>query len=321
MADSVLTLTGPATRGTNPRSSVSEDMYFEEIGRVSLLDPEEEIALGIRIQAGKEAAKRISNHSSPNIQVLKDVVEDGERAKQHMILANLRLVVSIARRFLNRGLPLLDLVQEGNLGLMHAVDMFDHTKGFKFSTYATWWIRQAIQRGIANTGRTIRLPAHAVDALQRLYSVRAELEAEGRTPRLAELAQRMDMSETKLIELLRLVPDHVSLSESVSEDGENRTIADCVEDSGAIAPSTAAEQAALADAIFDTIDGLKEPERQVLRLRFGLSGGEPWRLQDIGDYLDVTRERVRQIEGKALSRLRHPTRSHLLRDYVDEASP
>jgi RNA polymerase sigma factor (sigma-70 family) len=234
-------------------------------------------------------------------------VERGEQARREFIQSNLRLVVSIAKKYQASGLPLLDLVQEGNLGLMHAVEKFDWRKGFKFSTYATWWIRQAIQRGIANTGRTIRLPAHAGDNLLRLHRVRAQLEAElEREPTVAELANELDVAEEKVTELLLVAPDPVSLAEPVSEDGETE-LGDLVEDRNAESPFDAAARALLPAEVEKILSLLDERERRILSLRFGLDRGEPRTPDEVGELVHLSRERVRQIEARALSRLRHPS--------------
>ncbi len=286
-------------------------LYLDDIGRHDLLTKDDEARLAREIEDGEAARAELEKAKRPVARKQKRDLElairTGTEARRTFVQSNLRLVVSIAKRYQSSGLPLLDLVQEGNLGLMHAVEKFDWRKGFKFSTYATWWIRQAIQRGIANSGRTIRLPAHAGDALLRLNRVRAELEAElGREPLLAELADGMDLPEAKVVELLRVAPDPVSLSEPISEDGETE-LGDLVADASAESPFDAAAKALLPAEIEKLLGILDERERLILALRYGLDRGEPRDPGEVGRLVNLSRERVRQIEERALSRLRHPS--------------
>jgi RNA polymerase sigma factor (sigma-70 family) len=284
-------------------------LYLDEVGRHPLLTKDDEIELSQAYEAGLEAQLKLADTDpdDPARPDLEAVADHGEWARRKMIESNLRLVVSIARRFSATGLPLGDLVQEGNLGLLRAVEKFDWRKGFKFSTYATWWIRQAIQRGIANTGRTIRLPAHAGDSLLRLHKVRAQLEAElERDPTIAELANELDLPAEKVKELLLVAPDPVSLAEPVSEDGETE-LGDLVQDQNAESPFDAAARAMLPAEIDKLLAILDERERSILSLRFGLDRGEPRTPDEVGELVNLSRERVRQIEARALSRLRHPS--------------
>ena len=284
--------------------------YLREIGRYPLLTAAQEVELAKRIENGAKAEKKLQKGESmtpTKRRQLEALRRDGAAAKHDMVQANLRLVVSIARRYRATGIPLLDLVQEGNIGLMRAVDKFEWRKGFKFSTYATWWIRQAIQRGIANTGRTIRLPAHAGDNLLRLHRVRAQLESElEREPTVPELARELDVAEEKVTELLLVAPDPVSLAEPVSEDGETE-LGDLVEDRSAESPFDAAARALLPAEVEKLLSVLDERERRILSLRFGLDRGEPRTPDEVGELVHLSRERVRQIEARALSRLRHPS--------------
>jgi len=285
-------------------------VYLDEIGRHELLTKDDEARLAQDIDAGRDARAKLDEPGRikrNDRRKLEEAVLRGEAARREFIQSNLRLVVSIAKKYQASGLPLLDLVQEGNLGLMHAVEKFDWRKGFKFSTYATWWIRQAIQRGIANTGRTIRLPAHAGDNLLRLHRVRAQLEAElEREPTVAELARELDVAEEKVTELLLVAPDPVSLAEPVSEDGETE-LGDLVEDRSAESPFDAAARALLPAEVEKLLSVLDERERRILSLRFGLDRGEPRTPDEVGELVHLSRERVRQIEARALSRLRHPS--------------
>src|SRR5438445_2444993 len=285
-------------------------LYLNDIGKHALLTKDDEARLAQAIEAGREATAELlcgKPVTAVRKRELRRLVRNGDDAAETFVKANLRLVVSIAKKYQAAELPLLDLVQEGNLGLMHAVEKFDWRKGFKFSTYATWWIRQAIQRGIANTGRTIRLPAHAGDNLLRLHRVRAQLEAElEREPTVAELARELDVAEEKVTELLLVAPDPVSLAEPVSEDGETE-LGDLVEDRSAESPFDAAARALLPAEVEKLLSVLDERERRILSLRFGLDRGEPRTPDEVGELVHLSRERVRQIEARALSRLRHPS--------------
>lgn len=300
-------------------------MYLKEIGQVPLLTGEEEVALAKRIEAGMAAAERLADLSASGELDRVDALErrglerldrDGEDAKQELTQANLRLVVSIAKRYVGRGMLILDLIQEGNLGLMRAVEKFDHNKGFKFSTYATWWIRQAITRGIANTGRTIRLPVHAGDTLARLQKARARLELKmGRPATLAELSREVEMPEDKVTEALRFAAEPLSLSEPLREDGDAE-LGDVVEDRSAESPFEVAATALLPEEISRLLAPLDEREREILKLRFGLDRGEPRTLEEVGEHFNLTRERIRQIEARAMSKLRHPSSDTGARDLL-----
>ena len=317
---------GRRTRKSGPMGDNSTSdtvrMYLREIGQVDLLTVEHERRLAQLIEEGKIAAARIdeaadSSELQPGEQrMLLRSVSNGERAKSALTQANLRLVVSIAKRYSGRGMQLLDLIQEGNLGLMRAVDKFDHTKGFKFSTYATWWIRQAITRGIANTGRTIRLPVHAGDTLARLQKARSRLELKfGRPATLSELAKEVEMPEDKVTEALRFAAEPLSLSEPLREDGDAE-LGDVVEDRSAESPFEVAATALLPDEISRLLAPLDEREREILKLRFGLDRGEPRTLEEVGEHFNLTRERIRQIEARAMSKLRHPSSDTGARDLL-----
>jgi RNA polymerase sigma factor (sigma-70 family) len=286
-------------------------LYLTDIGQYPLLTKDDEVRLAQQIETGNAAREDLlaggKSLTPAKKRELRRLGREGEDAQRTFVQSNLRLVVSIAKKYQASGLPLLDLIQEGNLGLMHAVEKFDWRKGFKFSTYATWWIRQAIQRGIANTARTIRLPVHAGDELARLQKTRAKLEAElGRGPTLDELSEALDTPPAKVTELLRHAAEPVSLSELVGEDGETE-LGDLVEDRSAEAPFDAAANALLPAEIEKLLSVLDEREREILRLRFGLDRGEPRTPEEVGALFSLTRERIRQIESKALARLRHPS--------------
>ncbi|MFR3792069.1 MAG: RNA polymerase sigma factor RpoD [Blautia massiliensis (ex Durand et al. 2017)] len=271
-------------------------VYLKEIGRVPLLTPEEEIDLALKIQAGGP---------------------DGEKAKQRLSEANLRLVVSIAKRYVGRGMQFLDLIQEGNLGLIKAVEKFDHTKGFKFSTYATWWIRQAITRAIADQARTIRIPVHMVETINKVKKVSSQLLHEyGHDPSAEEIAERLEMPVDKVREIMRVAQEPVSLETPIGEE-EDSHLGDFIPDDDAPVPAEAASQTLLKEQLADVLKTLTPREEKVLRLRFGLEDGRPRTLEEVGKEFNVTRERIRQIEAKALRKLRHPSRSKKLRDFLD----
>jgi RNA polymerase primary sigma factor len=296
-------------------------MYLKEIGKVPLLTAEEEVTLAKRIEAGLRAKELLEagglteeQHAS-----LEAVQVDGGLAKHHLTEANLRLVVSIAKRYVGRGMALLDLVQEGNLGLIRAVEKFDYTKGFKFSTYATWWIRQAITRAIADQARTIRIPVHMVETMHKVQRVQRSLLQElGHEPSVEEIATRVEMTPDRVREIQRISQEPVSLESPVGEEDDS-FLGDFVEDPAAIAPSDAASRAGLTSDILDALEELNDREREVVRLRFGLEDGQVRTLEEVGKEFGVTRERIRQIESKTLAKLRHPTRSQRLRDYLEEA--
>ncbi|HET7652256.1 MAG TPA: sigma-70 family RNA polymerase sigma factor [Acidimicrobiales bacterium] len=285
-------------------------LYLKDIGKHALLTKDDEARLGQSIEEGKFAREALLSGKSltpSEKRKLRSKVREGEEATQTFIKANLRLVVSIAKKYQASELPLLDLVQEGNLGLIHAVEKFDYRKGFKFSTYATWWIRQAITRGIANTGRTIRLPVHAGDLLARLQKARVQLELQfGRRPTVAELAKELDLPEKQVVEIQRYASEPLSLSDPLREDGDAE-LGDIVEDRSAVSPFEAAADALLPAELERLLAPLDERERQILKLRFGLDRGEPRTLEEVGESFNLTRERIRQIEARAMSKLRHPT--------------
>jgi len=296
-------------------------LYLTDIGRYPLLNKDEEVRLAQAIEAGFEARKDLENNrrelTPARRREQQRSAKIGLDAQQTFIRSNLRLVVSIAKKYQASQIPLLDLIQEGNLGLMHAVEKFDWRKGFKFSTYATWWIRQAITRGIANTGRTIRLPVHASDTLTRLRKTQAFLEVKlARKPTLAELGAELDMSEDKLIEALLFRPEPLSLSEPMNEEGDAE-LGDLVEDRFAESPFEAASTALLPSEIVRLLAPLAERERKILHLRFGLDRGEPRTLEEVGVHFNLTRERIRQIEACAMSKLRHPSRDTGGRDLLN----
>ena len=295
-------------------------LYLTDIGQYVLLTKDDEVRLAKAIEEGKtaEAAlKKTEKQITPTRRrELNKVVRAGARAERQFVQSNLRLVVSIAKKYQASGLPLLDLIQEGNLGLMHAVEKFDWRKGFKFSTYATWWIRQAITRGIANTGRTIRLPVHAGDTLARLQKARSRLELKfGRHATLAELAAEVEMPADKVTEALRFAAEPLSLSEPLREDGDAE-LGDVVEDRSAESPFEVASTALLPEEITRLLAPLDEREREILALRFGLDRGEPRTLEEVGEAFNLTRERIRQIEARAMSKLRHPSSDTGARDLL-----
>ncbi len=297
-------------------------MYLKDIGKVPLLTAEQEVKLARRIEAGVLADERLElNPSMDEEQRASEHanVEDGELAKQQLTEANLRLVVSIAKRYVGRGMALLDLVQEGNLGLMRAVEKFDYTKGFKFSTYATWWIRQAITRAIADQARTIRIPVHMVETMNKVLRVQRQMLQElGREPTVEEVARKVDLTPDKVREIQRISQEPLSLETPVGEEDDS-SLGDFVPDPTAPEPTEEAEQQGLKEEITRALEELNDREREIMRLRFGLDDGQPHTLEEVGRRFKVTRERIRQIESKTLAKLRHPTRSQRLRAYLDGA--
>jgi RNA polymerase primary sigma factor len=306
--------------------------YLKEIGRVPLLNAALEVEIAQAIEVGNEAALRLEAHElaergGPSADLLKGteltrnrrLVRKGQLAKDELIEANLRLVVSIAKRYRNRGLAFLDLIQEGNLGLMRAVDKFDHTKGFKFSTYATWWIRQAITRAIADQARTIRIPVHMVETINKVvWAQRQLLQELGREPTIEEVSQRVEFPIDRIREILRINQDTVSLEQPVGDE-DDFNLSDLIEDRGAVVPDDAATRSLLDVAVREALGHLSEREQDVVRLRFGLDDGKIRTLEEVGKEFGVTRERVRQIESKTLAKLRRPDAAHLLRDYLEES--
>jgi RNA polymerase primary sigma factor len=284
-------------------------MYLREIGRVPLLSAEEEVRLAQRMERGK--IERLK--SAPNYRY----IDDGEEAQRRLTEANLRLVVSVAKKYIGRGMSLLDLIQEGNIGLIRAVEKFDYTKGYKFSTYATWWIRQAITRAIADQARTIRIPVHMVETINRLIRISRRLLQElGREPTSEEIAEQMEISAEKVREIIKVSQEPVSLETPIGEEDDSH-LGDFIEDHTALAPADAASHQLLKEQVEDVLDSLTERERKVLQLRFGLDDGRSRTLEEVGKEFHVTRERIRQIEAKALRKLRHPSRSRKLKDYLD----
>ena len=296
-------------------------MYLKEIGKVNLLTPEEELSLAKRMADGETAKEQIEeigeNIDEDSKKQIDLLIADGEKAKKSLAEANLRLVVSIAKRYVGRGMLFLDLIQEGNLGLIKAVDKFDYTKGYKFSTYATWWIRQAITRAIADQARTIRIPVHMVETINKLVRVSRQLVQElGREPTPEELAKELNMPVDKVREISKISQEPVSLETPIGEE-EDSHLGDFIPDEDAPAPSEAASFVLLKEQLGAVLETLSEREAKVLRLRFGLDDGRARTLEEVGKEFDVTRERIRQIEAKALRKLRHPSRSKKLKDYLD----
>jgi len=296
-------------------------MYLKEIGKVPLLTAEQEVSLAKRIEAGEKASERLTSDEklkSANVERLRGIEEDGLEAKRKLVEANLRLVVSIAKRYVGRGMLFLDLIQEGNLGLIRAVEKFDYVKGYKFSTYATWWIRQAITRAIADQARTIRIPVHMVETINKLVRVQRQLLQDfGREPMPVEIADEMELSPEKVREILKVSQEPVSLETPIGEE-EDSHLGDFIEDSGAVVPADAAAFRLLQEQLEEVLDDLNTREKRVIQLRFGLLDGQPRTLEEVGRVFGVTRERIRQIESKTLSKLRHPSRSGKLRDYIEE---
>jgi RNA polymerase primary sigma factor len=294
--------------------------YLKQIGKVALLNAEQEVELAKRIEAGLFADERLNDTSPVKTADVEDyewIATDGRRAKNHLLEANLRLVVSLAKRYTGRGMLFLDLIQEGNLGLIRAVEKFDYTKGYKFSTYATWWIKQAITRAMADQARTIRIPVHMVEVINKLARVQRQmLQDLGREPTPEELAKELDMTPEKVVEVQKYGREPISLHTPLGEDGDSE-FGDLIEDSEAVVPADAVNFTLLQEQLHDVLDTLSEREAGVVSMRFGLTDGQPKTLDEIGKVYGVTRERIRQIESKTMSKLRHPSRSQVLRDYLD----
>jgi RNA polymerase primary sigma factor len=294
--------------------------YLKQIGKVALLNAEQEVELAKRIEAGLFAEEQLNSGAKLELKLRRElqwIAEDGRRAKNHLLEANLRLVVSLAKRYTGRGMLFLDLIQEGNLGLIRAVEKFDYTKGYKFSTYATWWIRQAITRAMADQARTIRIPVHMVEVINKLARVQRQmLQDLGREPTPEELAKELDMTPEKVIEVQKYGREPISLHTPLGEDGDSE-FGDLIEDSEAVVPADAVSFTLLQEQLHSVLDTLSEREAGVVSMRFGLTDGQPKTLDEIGKVYGVTRERIRQIESKTMSKLRHPSRSQVLRDYLD----
>ena len=295
--------------------------YLKQIGKVALLNAEQEVELAKRIEAGLFAEEKLASTEGklePKLRrELEWIAGDGRRAKNHLLEANLRLVVSLAKRYTGRGMLFLDLIQEGNLGLIRAVEKFDYTKGYKFSTYATWWIRQAITRAMADQARTIRIPVHMVEVINKLARVQRQmLQDLGREPTPEELAKELDMTPEKVVEVQKYGREPISLHTPLGEDGDSE-FGDLIEDSEAVVPADAVSFTLLQEQLHQVLDTLSEREAGVVAMRFGLTDGQPKTLDEIGKVYGVTRERIRQIESKTMSKLRHPSRSQVLRDYLD----
>jgi len=296
-------------------------MYLKEIGKVPLLTAAEEVDLAMKIEAGEEASAVLREKgdklSREELRRLRRQERVGQEAKRKLVEANLRLVVSIAKRYVGRGMLFLDLIQEGNLGLIRAVEKFDFRKGYKFSTYATWWIRQAITRAIADQARTIRIPVHMVETINKLIRVQRQLLQElGREPMPEEIAEQMELTPEKVREIIKVSQEPVSLETPIGEE-EDSHLGDFIEDADAVVPIDAASFILLQEQLEDVLNSLNEREKEVIRLRFGLTDGHPRTLEEVGREFGVTRERIRQIESKTLAKLRHPTRSAKLRDYLE----
>lgn len=305
-------------------SADSVRAYLKQIGKVALLNAEEEVELAKRIEAGlyctqlmAEIAERGEKLTTAQRRDYMWICRDGDRAKNHLLEANLRLVVSLAKRYTGRGMAFLDLIQEGNLGLIRAVEKFDYTKGYKFSTYATWWIRQAITRAMADQARTIRIPVHMVEVINKLGRIQRELLQDlGREPTPEELAKEMDITPEKVLEIQQYAREPISLDQTIGDEGDSQ-LGDFIEDSEAVVAVDAVSFTLLQDQLQSVLETLSEREAGVVRLRFGLTDGQPRTLDEIGQVYGVTRERIRQIESKTMSKLRHPSRSQVLRDYLD----
>ncbi len=294
--------------------------YLKQIGKVALLNAEQEVELAKRIEAGLFGEERLNSGDKIDMKLKRElwwIAQDGKKAKNHLLEANLRLVVSLAKRYTGRGMLFLDLIQEGNLGLIRAVEKFDYTKGYKFSTYATWWIRQAITRAMADQARTIRIPVHMVEVINKLARVQRQmLQDLGREPTPEELAKELDMTPEKVVEVQKYGREPISLHTPLGEDGDSE-FGDLIEDSEAVVPADAVSFTLLQEQLHSVLDTLSEREAGVVSMRFGLTDGQPKTLDEIGKVYGVTRERIRQIESKTMSKLRHPSRSQVLRDYLD----
>ncbi|HKP40189.1 RNA polymerase sigma factor [Mycobacterium sp.] len=305
-------------------SADSVRAYLKQIGKVALLNAEEEVELAKRIEAGLYATQLMSELAEKGEKLpaaqrrdMMWICRDGDKAKNHLLEANLRLVVSLAKRYTGRGMAFLDLIQEGNLGLIRAVEKFDYTKGYKFSTYATWWIRQAITRAMADQARTIRIPVHMVEVINKLGRIQRELLQDlGREPTPEELAKEMDITPEKVLEIQQYAREPISLDQTIGDEGDSQ-LGDFIEDSEAVVAVDAVSFTLLQDQLQSVLETLSEREAGVVRLRFGLTDGQPRTLDEIGQVYGVTRERIRQIESKTMSKLRHPSRSQVLRDYLD----
>ncbi|OBF15755.1 RNA polymerase sigma factor [Mycobacterium sp. ACS4331] len=305
-------------------SADSVRAYLKQIGKVALLNAEEEVELAKRIEAGLYATQLMGELAEKGEKLpaaqrrdMQWICRDGDRAKNHLLEANLRLVVSLAKRYTGRGMAFLDLIQEGNLGLIRAVEKFDYTKGYKFSTYATWWIRQAITRAMADQARTIRIPVHMVEVINKLGRIQRELLQDlGREPTPEELAKEMDITPEKVLEIQQYAREPISLDQTIGDEGDSQ-LGDFIEDSEAVVAVDAVSFTLLQDQLQSVLETLSEREAGVVRLRFGLTDGQPRTLDEIGQVYGVTRERIRQIESKTMSKLRHPSRSQVLRDYLD----
>ncbi len=305
-------------------SADSVRAYLKQIGKVALLNAEEEVELAKRIEAGLYGTQLMSELAAKGEKLpaaqrrdMQWICRDGDRAKNHLLEANLRLVVSLAKRYTGRGMAFLDLIQEGNLGLIRAVEKFDYTKGYKFSTYATWWIRQAITRAMADQARTIRIPVHMVEVINKLGRIQRELLQDlGREPTPEELAKEMDITPEKVLEIQQYAREPISLDQTIGDEGDSQ-LGDFIEDSEAVVAVDAVSFTLLQDQLQSVLETLSEREAGVVRLRFGLTDGQPRTLDEIGQVYGVTRERIRQIESKTMSKLRHPSRSQVLRDYLD----
>ncbi|MDT5067778.1 MAG: polymerase primary sigma factor [Mycobacterium sp.] len=305
-------------------SADSVRAYLKQIGKVALLNAEEEVELAKRIEAGLYSTQLMAEFAEKGEKLTtaqrRDytwICRDGDRAKNHLLEANLRLVVSLAKRYTGRGMAFLDLIQEGNLGLIRAVEKFDYTKGYKFSTYATWWIRQAITRAMADQARTIRIPVHMVEVINKLGRIQRELLQDlGREPTPEELAKEMDITPEKVLEIQQYAREPISLDQTIGDEGDSQ-LGDFIEDSEAVVAVDAVSFTLLQDQLQSVLETLSEREAGVVRLRFGLTDGQPRTLDEIGQVYGVTRERIRQIESKTMSKLRHPSRSQVLRDYLD----